>query len=46
MKVKDQVFEVLETEFDDHDVTLWLVGGEVLTCAAGTLIEVIEQEGV
>ncbi|EMU5462510.1 ead/Ea22-like family protein, partial [Salmonella enterica] len=27
VKVKGQVFEVEETDFDDHDVTLWFVGG-------------------
>ncbi|HHQ8379118.1 TPA: hypothetical protein ACSUNF_005131, partial [Salmonella enterica subsp. diarizonae] len=27
VKIKGQVFEVEETDFDDHDVTLWFVGG-------------------
>lgn len=35
VKVKGKVFEVEETDFDDHDVTLWFVGGNVLKCAAG-----------
>ena len=43
VKIKDQVFEVLETDFDDHDVTLWFVGGEVLKCAAGCLVEVVSD---
>lgn len=41
VKVKGQVFEVEETDFDDHDVTLWFVGGEILKCAAGCLVEVV-----
>lgn len=41
VKVKGQVFEVEETDFDDHDVTLWFVGGNALKCAAGCPIEVV-----
>ncbi|MCX2172756.1 hypothetical protein ACUNHX_03310 [Serratia sp. IR-2025] len=41
VKVKGQVYEVKETCFDDHDVTLWFVCGEVLKCAAGCQIEVV-----
>ncbi len=41
VKVKDQLFEVEETDFDDHDVTLYLAGGEEFKCAAGYLIEVV-----
>ncbi|EDY2187973.1 ead/Ea22-like family protein [Salmonella enterica subsp. enterica] len=41
VKVKGQVFEVEETDFDDHDVTLWFVGGNVLKCAAGCQVEVV-----
>lgn len=41
VKVKGQVFEVEETDFDDHDVTLWFVGGDVLRCAAGCQVEVV-----
>lgn len=41
VKVKGQVFEVEETDFDDHDVTLWFVGGNALKCAAGCLVEVV-----
>ncbi|EOA1826643.1 ead/Ea22-like family protein [Raoultella planticola] len=41
VKVKGQVYEVEETDFDDHDVTLWFVGGETLKCAAGCQIEVV-----
>ncbi|EBK6915237.1 protein Ead [Salmonella enterica] len=41
VKVKGQVFEVEETDFDDHDVTLWFVGGNVLKCAAGCPVEVV-----
>lgn len=41
VKVKGQVFEVEETDFDDHDVTLWFVGGEILKCAAGCQVEVV-----
>lgn len=41
VKVKGQVFEVEETDFDDHDVTLWFVGGEILKCAAGCPVEVV-----
>lgn len=41
VKVKGLVFEVEETDFDDHDVTLWFVCGEVLKCAAGCPIEVV-----
>lgn len=41
VKVKNQVLEVEETDFDDHDVTLWFVGGEALKCAAGCQIEVV-----
>lgn len=39
MKVKGQVFEVEETDFDDHDVTLWFVGGNALKCAAGIKVK-------
>ncbi|ECO0901612.1 ead/Ea22-like family protein, partial [Salmonella enterica subsp. enterica serovar Newport] len=35
------VFEVEETDFDDHDVTLWFVGGNALKCAAGCPVEVV-----
>lgn len=46
VKVKGQVYEVKEACFDDHDVTLWFVCGEVLKCAAGCQIEVVsEPEG-
>jgi multidrug efflux pump subunit AcrA (membrane-fusion protein) len=41
VKVKDHIFEVEETDFDDHDVTLWFVGGNTLKCAAGCLVEVV-----
>jgi hypothetical protein len=41
VKVEGQVYEVEETDFDDHDVTLWFVGGETLKCAAGCQIEVV-----
>lgn len=41
VKVKGQVFEVEETDFDDHDVTLWFVGGNALKCAAGCPVEVV-----
>lgn len=41
VKVKGQVFEVEETDFDDHDVTLWFVGGHALKCAAGCQVEVV-----
>lgn len=41
VKVEGQVYEVKETDFDDHDVTLWFVGGETLKCAAGCQIEVV-----
>ena len=41
VKVKGQVFEVKETDFDDHDVTLWFVGGNTLQCAAGCPVEVV-----
>ncbi|EBE2360763.1 ead/Ea22-like family protein [Salmonella enterica] len=41
VKVKGQVFEVEETDFDDHDVTLWFVGGNALRCAAGCPVEVV-----
>ncbi|EGA6694511.1 ead/Ea22-like family protein [Salmonella enterica] len=41
VKFKGQVFEVEETDFDDHDVTLWFVGGNALKCAAGCLVEVV-----
>lgn len=41
VKFRGQVYEVKETDFDDHDVTLWFVCGEVLKCAAGCLIEVV-----
>ncbi len=41
VKFRDQVYEVKETDFDDHDVTLWFVGGEALKCAAGCQIEVV-----
>ncbi|EGL5072289.1 ead/Ea22-like family protein [Salmonella enterica] len=39
VKVKGQVFEVEETDFDDHDVTLWFVGGNTLKCAAGIKVK-------
>ncbi|HCI6570179.1 TPA: ead/Ea22-like family protein [Klebsiella variicola subsp. variicola] len=41
VKFRGQVYEVKETDFDDHDVTLWFVCGEVLKCAAGCQIEVV-----
>lgn len=41
VKFRGQVYEVKETYFDDHDVTLWFVCGEALKCAAGCQIEVI-----
>ncbi|EED5527150.1 ead/Ea22-like family protein [Salmonella enterica subsp. enterica serovar Muenchen] len=41
VKVKGQVFEVEETDFDDHDVTLWFVGGNALKCADGCPVEVV-----
>lgn len=41
VKFRDQVYEVKETDFDDHDVTLWFVGGEALKCAAGCQLEVV-----
>ena len=41
VKFRGQVYEVEETDFDDHDVTLWFVGGETLKCAAGCQIEVV-----
>ncbi|EDJ0432998.1 hypothetical protein GEX15_11540 [Salmonella enterica] len=41
VKVKGQVFEVEETDFDDHDVTLWFVGGNALKCAADCPVEVV-----
>ncbi|HGP2286905.1 TPA: ead/Ea22-like family protein [Salmonella enterica] len=41
VKVKGQVFEVEETDFDDHDVTLWFVGGDALKCSAGCPVEVV-----
>ncbi len=44
VRVKDQVFEIAETDFDDHDVTLWFIGGEILKCAAGAPIEVVEHK--
>ncbi|HFZ1746004.1 TPA: ead/Ea22-like family protein [Klebsiella oxytoca] len=44
VKVEGQVYEVEETDFDDHDVTLWFVGGETLKCAAGRQIEVVSAQ--
>ncbi|EIZ5135308.1 ead/Ea22-like family protein [Salmonella enterica] len=41
VKVKGQVFEVEETDFDDHEVTLWFVGGNALKCEAGCPVEVV-----
>lgn len=41
VKFRGLVYEVEETDFDDHDVTLWFVGGETLKCAAGCQIEVV-----
>ncbi|EBB1510027.1 hypothetical protein BSS74_08470 [Salmonella enterica subsp. enterica serovar Bareilly] len=41
VKFKGQVFEVEETDFDDHDVTLWFVGGNTLKCSAGCQVEVV-----
>lgn len=41
VKFRGRVFEVKETDFDDHDVTLWFVCGEALKCAAGCQIEVV-----
>ncbi|EGC6575773.1 ead/Ea22-like family protein [Salmonella enterica] len=43
VKFKGQVFEVEETDFDDHDVTLWFVGGNALKCAAGCPVEVVSS---
>ncbi|EOC0702391.1 ead/Ea22-like family protein, partial [Salmonella enterica subsp. enterica serovar Kokomlemle] len=44
VKVKGQVFEVEETDFDDHDVTLWFVGGNALKCSAGCPVEVVSAQ--
>lgn len=41
VKIRGHVYEVKETYFDDHDVTLWFVCGEALKCAAGCQIEVV-----
>ncbi|WP_243212869.1 hypothetical protein [Klebsiella pneumoniae] len=41
VKFRGRVYEVKEIDFDDHDVTLWFVCGEVLKCAAGCPIEVV-----
>ncbi|MCD6944294.1 hypothetical protein LTW04_14165 [Escherichia coli] len=41
VKFRGRVYAVKETDFDDHDVTLWFVCGEVLKCAAGCPIEVV-----
>ncbi|EDT6886802.1 ead/Ea22-like family protein [Salmonella enterica subsp. enterica] len=41
VKIKGQVFEVEETDFDDHDVKLWFVGGSALKCSAGCPVEVV-----
>ncbi|HED2158551.1 TPA: hypothetical protein R4X78_005023 [Klebsiella variicola subsp. variicola] len=41
VKFRGQMYEVKETDFDDHDVTLWFVCGEALKCAAGCQIEVV-----
>ncbi|HFG6361431.1 TPA: ead/Ea22-like family protein [Salmonella enterica subsp. enterica serovar Stanley] len=41
VKVKGQVFEVEEIDFDDHDVTLWFVGGNALKYSAGCQVEVV-----
>ncbi|HFV9732235.1 TPA: ead/Ea22-like family protein [Salmonella enterica subsp. enterica serovar Yarrabah] len=43
VKIKGQVFEVEETDFDDHDVTLWFVGGNALKCSAGCPVEVVSE---
>lgn len=43
VKVKGQVFEVEETDFDDHDVTLWFAGGNALKCSAGCQVEVVSE---
>lgn len=45
VKFSGQVYEVKETYFDDHDVTLWFVCGEALKCAAGCQIEVVSAPG-
>lgn len=45
VKFRGRVYEVKETDFDDHDVTLWFVCGEVLKCAAGCPIEVVSALG-
>lgn len=45
VKFRGQVYEVKETDFDDHDVTLWFVCGEALKCAAGCQIEVVSAPG-
>lgn len=44
VRLQAQVFEVKEADFDDHDVTLWFIGGGVLKCAAGAPIEVVERK--
>nr|WP_086127201.1 ead/Ea22-like family protein [Salmonella enterica] len=41
VKIKGQVFEVEETDFDDHDVTLRFVGGDAMKCSAGCPVEVV-----
>ncbi|EHT0533278.1 ead/Ea22-like family protein [Salmonella enterica] len=44
VKIKGQVFEVEETDFDDHDVKLWFVGGSALKCSAGCPVEVVSAQ--
>ncbi|EDR4928495.1 ead/Ea22-like family protein [Salmonella enterica subsp. enterica serovar Braenderup] len=44
VKFKGQVFEVEETDFDDHDVKLWFVGGSALKCSAGCPVEVVSAQ--
>ena len=41
VNVNGLILKVIETDFDDHDVTLYLAGGEEFKCAAGYLIEVV-----
>ncbi|ARI08237.1 MULTISPECIES: hypothetical protein [Klebsiella] len=43
VKFRALVYEGKETDFDDHDVTLWFVCGETLKCAAGCQIEMVSS---
>lgn len=43
VEINGRVLEVKETNFDDHDVTMWFNDGSVIRCPAGVKINVVKR---